>query len=89
VTIVPFLNKVNHYILNPIILLLFSIAFLVFFLGILKFINSEAGGKDRDKGKERIMYGLIGMFIMFSAYGLIHLIISTFGIHNESTYLGF
>ncbi len=65
---------------------MFAIAFLVFFWGIVQFINSEAADGARGDGKKKIIYGLIGMFIMFSAYGLIHLVITTFGIQNESEY---
>ncbi len=85
-TIEPFLNKINQYILNPIILLLFAIALLTFFVGLFQFINSETVDSKRDVGKKKILYGIIGMFIMISAYGLIHLILGTFGI-NAPAYL--
>lgn len=85
-TIVPFLNKINEVILNPIILLLFAVALLIFFWGIFQFINSETTDAKRDVGKKKILYGLIGMFIMFSAYGIIHLILGTFGV-NPPEYL--
>lgn len=78
------LYRINDYILNPIILLLFAIAFLVFFFGIFQFINSETSDAGREKGKQRILWGLFGMFIMFSAYGLINLILGTFGIDAPS-----
>jgi hypothetical protein len=85
-TIEPFLNRINEVILNPIILLLFAVALLIFFWGIFQFINSETTDAKRDVGKKKILYGLIGMFIMFSAYGLIHLILGTFGV-NPPDYL--
>jgi len=75
-----FLNGVNQYILNPLILLLFAIALLVFFWGVLQFIFSQTADDRRDEGKRKIFWGLFGMFIMFSAYGLIRLILGTFGV---------
>ena len=75
-----FLNKVNQFILNPLILLAFAIAFLVFFWGIFQFIFSQTVDAQRDEGKRKIFWGLFGMFIMISAYGLIRLILGTFGI---------
>lgn len=76
-----FLNKINQFVLNPIILLAFSIAFLVFFWGIFQFIYSEtADDTKRSEGKKKIFWGLFGMFVMFSAYGLIRLLLATFGI---------
>jgi hypothetical protein len=86
-TIIPFLNKINQFILNPIIVLLFAVALLVFFWGIFQFINSETADAKRNDGKKKIFYGLIGMLIMFAAKGIIYLILDTFGI-NPPTYLG-
>jgi ABC-type thiamin/hydroxymethylpyrimidine transport system permease subunit len=74
------LFKINDLILNPIIKLAFAVAFLVFFYGVFQFISQETGDKGREEGKKKIMYGLFGMFIMFSAYGLINLILQTFAI---------
>ncbi|MDO8565107.1 MAG: hypothetical protein Q7R67_00570 [bacterium] len=81
--IAEFLNKINEFILNPLILLAFAVALLVFFFGIFQFIKSETVDTKRDEGKKKILYGLLGMFIMISAYGLIRLILNTFGITSS------
>lgn len=78
--ITEFLNSVNKHILNPIIMLMFAVATLVFVYGIFEFISSEIADSKREEGKKKILYGLLGMFIMFAAYGLINLILGTFGI---------
>ena len=89
-SIATFLNKINAAILNPLIGLVFAIATIVFIYGIVQFIKSETADKDREAGKKKILYGLLGMFIMFSAYGLIHLILGTFGISNPpNPYISF
>jgi hypothetical protein len=80
VSIEPFLEDVSRVILNPLIYLLFAIALLVFFWGIFEFIRSETADNKREEGKKKILYGLIGMLIMFSAFGIIKLILNTFGI---------
>lgn len=83
------LGKINQFILNPIIRLAFAIALITFFWGIVQFINSETSDSKRDEGKRKIFYGLIGMFIMFSAYGIITLILNSFGITGGGRdYLG-
>jgi hypothetical protein len=83
------LGKINQFILNPIIRLAFAVALIVFFWGIVQFINSETADSKRDEGKKKIFYGLLGMFIMFSAYGLIRLILNSFGITGGGReYLG-
>jgi hypothetical protein len=83
-TIEPFLDKVTQFILNPIIILIFAIAFVIFFWGIFQFIATETVDSQREQGKRKIFYGLLGMFIMFSAYGLIRFIINTFGLGSPS-----
>ncbi len=79
-----FLKAISQFILNPLILLAFAIALLVFFWGIFQFISSQTTDTNREEGKRKIFYGLFGMFIMISAYGLIRLILGTFGITLSS-----
>jgi len=88
-TIVELLGKINQYILNPIIILAFAVALLVFFWGIFQFINSETADSKREEGKKKILFGLLGMFIMLAAKGIIGIILGTFGISNTGTqYIG-
>jgi len=78
ISIIPFLNRVSGAILNPLILILFSVAFIYFAWGVVKLINADAGKKE--EGKNAVIWGLVGMFIMFSTYGIIKLLLDTFGI---------
>jgi hypothetical protein len=82
------LRAISLHILNPIILALFAIAFIVFAWGVVEFISSETSDVNRSQGKRKIFWGIFGMFVMISAYGLIRLILDTFGITGPS-YLGF
>jgi len=79
-TIVPFLYKVNDLILNPLILLAFGISFVYFIYGVIKFLNLDAADKNRKEAKDAIIWGIVGMVIMFSVYGIIKFILVTFGI---------
>lgn len=74
------LNKINEIILNPIITLLFAVAILYFFWGLFQFISSEAADGKHAEGQRKILYGIFGIFVMISAYGIIRLILNTFGI---------
>ena len=82
ITIVPFLNKINDAILNPIIILLFAVAFIVFVWGVIRFVRASGNGEDLADGKRHILYGIIGMFIMVSVYGIINIALDTFGIDS-------
>lgn len=74
------LAKINQFILNPIIVLGFVVATAVFFYGIAKFIWSADSDTNREEGKKSILYGVIGLFIMFSVYGIMHFVLDTFNI---------
>jgi len=81
--IVPFLNKINSVILNPALILLFSVALLVFLFGTFQFILKASDEKARSEGKTAMVWGLVGMFIMISAFGIIRLILSSTGLNTN------
>lgn len=88
-TVPELLGKINTIIINPIIRLVFVVATIVFFWGIVEFINSETSDSKREKGKKKLVYGILGMLIMFGAYGIIRVILNSFGISGPArTYLG-
>ena len=73
-----FISAVSDQILNPLILILFGIALLVFIWGLMRFI-AQGGDEDvRTTAKRHILYGLLGMFIMFSAFALVRLLTGVF-----------
>ncbi len=85
-----FLGKVVVQIINPIILLLVASAFVVFLWGVYEFIANAGDEGKRAEGKSAIFWGLIGLVIIFGAYGIINLAISSFGLtpNNQTTIQG-
>ena len=81
-SIVSFLDRLNALILNPAIVLLFAISFVYFIYGVIKFLSSDAGdkGAKRIEARNSILWGIVGMLIMFSVYGIIRFVLATFGI---------
>lgn len=79
------LGKISQYILNPIIVLGFVVATIVFFYGIVKFIANADSDAERETGKRSIVYGLVGLFIMLSVYGILHFVLNTFSIDYPSS----
>ena len=75
-----FLDKVVVQIVNPLILLLAACAFVVFVWGVFEFIAHAGDETKRTEGKKAIMWGIIGLVIIFGAYGIINLALGTFGI---------
>jgi hypothetical protein len=75
-----FLSRVVDQIINPIILLLGAAAFVLFVWGVFEFIlHADDEGK-REEGRKAIMWGLIGLVVIFGAYGIINLAAGTFGL---------
>ncbi|HVS79592.1 MAG TPA: hypothetical protein VHF05_01305 [Candidatus Paceibacterota bacterium] len=79
-SITPLLNAVNRYILNPIIVLMFMVALAMFFWGIFQFISNAESDRGREEGKQNMLWGIVGMFIMISVYGIIRVVLATFGL---------
>ncbi|OGG76432.1 hypothetical protein A2950_00825 [Candidatus Kaiserbacteria bacterium RIFCSPLOWO2_01_FULL_55_19] len=79
-----FLDKVVAQIINPIILLLAACAFVVFLWGVFEFVAHAGDETKRSEGKKAIMWGLIGLVIIFGAYGIINIALGTFGINPIS-----
>ena len=75
-----FLDKVVAQIINPIILLLAAAAFIVFLWGVFDFIAHAGDETKRETGRKAIFWGLIGLVIIFGAYGIINIALGTFNI---------
>lgn len=79
-SVVPFLQKINQYILNPIILLMFSVALVVFLWGIFQFVRQADNPKAREEGQKNMLWGIVGMFVMFGVYGILNVVLSSIGV---------
>jgi len=75
-----FVTKLTDEILNPIALVLFGLAFIYFFGGIIKFIQNADNPTEREVGKQSMVWGVVGMFVMFGVYGLLWFLRTSLGI---------
>lgn len=78
-----FVAKVNDIILFPLITLLIAVAFLVFVWGIVQYVLNADNESERAKGKTHMIYGLIGLFIMLSAWSILAIVAGTVGLSDE------
>lgn len=70
-----FANKLTDVIINPIIALIFAGAFLVFVWGIVEFMMGLASDSEsKNTGKQHMLWGMVGMFIMVAAYAILHIV---------------
>lgn len=66
--IVPFVDMV-------IVPLLYAIAFLLFLVGVVRFLFSMEDEK-RNEGKKFVFWGIIGFVVLFSVWGIVKLLLS-------------
>jgi len=74
-------SRITEFIIQPLIGLLFAAATVVFVWGIFQFIAGSDSEDARSEGKRHMLYGLIGMFIMVAAWGILNISARTFDIN--------
>jgi len=79
-----FLNNVVKEIVNPIILLLAAGAFIAVLWGIFEFILHAGDSGKRAEGQQAILWGIVGLVIIFGVYGILNLALGTFGLGTVS-----
>ncbi|MBI2617936.1 hypothetical protein HYW58_00565 [Candidatus Kaiserbacteria bacterium] len=72
--------RIETFIINPLLLLFFAFGLLFFLWGMVQFIWKADSEDGRKTGVQHMLWGIIGMFIMVAAYGIINLIVNTFGL---------
>lgn len=66
-----FLDKINQAVLYPLIILLMSAALLMFLYGAFKYVLSGSEITNREEGRKHMLWGLVGLFVMVSAYAIL------------------
>ncbi len=72
--------RVEAAFLFPLISFMFAMAFLYFMWGAYQFVANADSDSARDTGKSHMMYGIIGMLVMLSAFAILKIAAGTFGI---------
>lgn len=73
-----FAGCLSSVIINPLLALIFAAGLLVFVWGVIEFLAGQNGvGEGASNGKNHMLWGLIGMFIMVAAYAILHIINNT------------
>lgn len=59
---------------------IYALAFIVFLIGMVRFFFLDQSDKGRANGKLLMIWGVIGFVVMFSVWGLVNLVLATFGV---------
>jgi uncharacterized membrane protein YidH (DUF202 family) len=73
-------GSINKTILNPLIQFSFIIAFVVFAWGVMEYLRNANNPTEREKGQKHMIWGIIGLVIMLGVYGIMNILINTFGL---------
>ena len=68
-------------ILQPLVPLLIGLGVVVFIYGVLILMFSE-GGEKKEEGKQYMLWGIIGIFVMVSVWGLVSILSGSFNLDN-------
>ena len=67
-------DRFVDFIINPAILIIFTFGFFLFTWGLVQFLwNLDEGGENA-AGKQHMLWGIVGMLIMVSVYGIINIV---------------
>lgn len=70
-------------ILDTILPLIIAIAVVYFVYGIARYVMAGDEGA-KEAAKDKIIYGVIGLFVMISIWGLVNILVNTFGLDNTN-----
>lgn len=71
--------SINKVIINPIIILLFALATALFMYGLIRYFFASDNETVVNETKQHMLWGIFGMFIMISVFGIMRLILNTLG----------
>ncbi len=75
-----FISKVEKAIIDPLVTLIALAAFVVFVWGVVEFIANAGNEEKRATGQRHMIWGIIGLVIIFAAKAIVAIGASTFGI---------
>lgn len=75
-----FVGKLKTFIIQPILGIIFALAFVLFLWGVTQFMMHPEDDDVRTQGKNHMIWGLVGMFIMVSVTTIISIIKASLGL---------
>lgn len=80
--LIDLMSRVNKFLINPLIILIFTLALVLFIFGLFNFFGNRDDVESLEKGKRHMLWGIVGMAIMVSVFGIMNLITQTLGVNN-------
>ncbi len=74
-----FVGRLVGDVLQPIVYLLITLAIVFFLWGVVQFISGADNAERVGEGRNHILWGLVGLFIMVSVVGIMNLLCNSIG----------
>ena len=71
-------------IIDPLVLLIFSVGIFLFTWGLVVFLTKVDDPEGRKTGVQHMLWGIIGIFIMATVFGIINIVTETFGLGDPT-----
>lgn len=69
-------------ILNAVIPVLIALGVVYFVWGVISYVIG-ADEEAKKKGRDKIIYGIIGLAVIVAVWGLVNVLVNTFGVKNQ------
>lgn len=80
-TFKTFINSIIGILNDIFVPIIFAFAFGAFVWGVAKFFFLDGGSEEgRVEGKQFVFWGILGMVVILSVWGLVNMLLSTLGI---------
>lgn len=80
ISIKQLMFRISFYLINPLIIFGFVVALIYFIWGMLAFLRDrDTNATASNEGKQHMLYGIIGLTIMVSAFAIMRLIATAIG----------
>lgn len=73
-------------IINPLLVIMVALAMLVFFKGLVQFIAKSGDAKNHADGRNLMVWGLIGIFVMVSVIGILNFAYNDLGFNRQRNF---
>lgn len=77
------INTLNQ-VLKAVIPFLIGIAVIIFLIGVIKYITAGDDPEKVTAGRNMMIYGIIGLFVMVSVWGLVFILQGTFDLRGDA-----
>ncbi len=75
-----YLSYITCFIGKSVVPLIFGLAAVMFFYGVVQYVIGANDEKERAKGKQFMIWGLVAIAVMISVWGLVRVLTNTFDI---------